>query len=59
MMRKTGTILIVFIVTALLTGAALLGYVSQHPSVIRECEIPEEYVAEIYAKSMGFYLSTL
>lgn len=32
-----------------------IGRISSHPFVSRRCEVPEEYVAEIRAQSVGVY----
>lgn len=50
--KKKGLIIVLSI---LVFCVVCLGIISSHPFISQKCEVPEEYVTEIYAQSMGTY----
>lgn len=52
-MKKHKKAMIALLIVALF--GMILACISSHPFVSRRCEVPEEYVAEICAQSMGVY----
>ena len=52
-MKKRKKAMIALLIVALF--GMILACISSHPFVSRRCEVPEEYVAEICAQSMGVY----
>ena len=54
--KKKGLIIVLSILVLLVV---CLGIISSHPFISQKCEVPEEYVDEIYAQSMGTYSNRL
>lgn len=52
-MKKHKKAMIALLIVALF--GMILACISSHPFVSRRCEVPEEYVAEIRAQSVGVY----
>ena len=52
-MKKRKKAMIALLIVALF--GMILACISSHPFVSRRCEVPEVYVAEICAQSMGVY----
>jgi hypothetical protein len=50
--KKKGLIIALSVIVLLIV---CLGIISSHPFLTKKCEVPEEYVTEIYAQSMGTY----
>ncbi len=54
-MQKTKKKSLVIVLSVIVLLIICLGIISSHPFLTKKCEVPEEYVTEIYAQSMGIY----
>jgi len=50
--KNRGLIIVLSVIVLLIV---CLGIVSSHPFLTKKCEVPEKYITEIYAQSMGTY----
>lgn len=52
-MKKRSKAVIILLIVAVLI--VTLAYISYHPFVFRRCEVPEDYLSEIYEQAIGPY----